>query len=118
MTIDASSGVSNNFGVAFGAYEDQQDVFRINFDLTSSNAYGCPALFMTHDNKEYNFTPLVVPEDKIFNIKIVAEESVCVMYVNGTTAFSNRIYAMNQNPWMIFAEQGTVKFSNIRIYKQ
>ena len=25
---------------------------------------------------------------------------------------------INQNPWMIFADEGTVKFSDIKIYKQ
>jgi beta-fructofuranosidase len=115
MQIDASAA-TKNFGIAFGAYEDQQDSYAIKFDLTANNQYGLPALFMHHGSKEHNFTPLIVPQNKIFDVKIVIEKSVCVIYVNGNVAFTNRISNMNQNPWMIFADEGTVKFSAIKIF--
>lgn len=117
MRIDASQA-DKNFGIAFGAYENQQDSYDIKFDLTSDNQYGIPALFMYHGSKEHNFTPLIVPQNKVFDIKIVLEKSLCVMYVNDNVAFTNRITNMEQNPWMIFADEGTVKFENISIYKQ
>jgi beta-fructofuranosidase len=117
MKIDASQAVKN-FGIAFGAYENQQDTYDIKFDLTADNQYGLPALFMYHGNTEHNFTPLVVPQNKIFNVKIILEKSLCVMYINGNVAFTNRIANMNQNPWMIFADEGRVTFSDIKIFKQ
>lgn len=117
MTIDATNS-TKNFGIAFGAYENQQDTYDLKFDLTSDNAYGIPALFLSHAGKDHNFTPLVVPQDRIFNVKIILEKTLCVMYVNDNVAFSNRISNMNQNPWMIFADQGTVRFENIKIYRQ
>jgi beta-fructofuranosidase len=122
MTIDAS-GATKNFGISFGAYENQQDTYDIRFDLTADNPYGLPALFMYHGSKEHNFTPLIVPDitrghAPLFNVKIILEKSLCVMYINDNVAFTNRISNMNQNPWMIFADEGTVKFSNIKIYKQ
>jgi beta-fructofuranosidase len=117
MTIDASAA-TKSFGIAFGAYENQQDTYDIKFDLTANNQYGLPALFMYHGNKEHNFTPLIVPQNKIFNVKIVLEKSLCVLYINDNVAFTNHISNMNQNPWLIFADEGTVKFENIKIYKQ
>ncbi|MDD3077661.1 MAG: glycoside hydrolase family 32 protein [Paludibacter sp.] len=117
MTINASQ-VTKNFGIAFGAYENQQDTYDIKFDLTAENQYGLPTLFLFHDSKEHNFTPLIVPQNKIFNVKIIIEKSICAMYINNNVAFTNRITNMNQNPWMIFANEGTVKFSDIKIYKQ
>lgn len=117
MKIDASQA-DKNFGISFGACDNQSDTYDILFDLTSGNQYGTPALFMYNDDKERNFTPLIVPDNKIFNVKIVAEKSVCVVYVNNNVAFANRISTMNQNPWMIFADEGTVKFSDIKILKQ
>jgi beta-fructofuranosidase len=117
MTIDASAA-AKNFGIAFGTYENQQDTYDIKLDLTADNQYGLPTLFMYHGNTEHNFTPLVVPQNKIFNVKIILEKSLCVMYINDNVTFTNRITNMNQNPWMIFADGGTVTFSDIKIFKQ
>ncbi|MDR2085959.1 MAG: DUF4975 domain-containing protein [Dysgonamonadaceae bacterium] len=117
MKIDASQA-TKNFGIAFGAYENQEEAYKLTFDLTSDNQYACPALFMYQRGKEYNFTPLIVPQNKIFNVKIIVEKSLCVMYVNNNVAFTNRISNMEQNPWMIFAEEGRVLFSDIKIFKQ
>jgi beta-fructofuranosidase len=113
MTIDAAQ--SNRFGIAFGACGNQGDAYSLTFDLTD-NHYGLPAVFFYKNQKELNFTPLIVPSNKIFDVKIIIEKSVCVMYVNGNVAFTNRISSMNQNPWMIFANEGTVKFSAIKIF--
>jgi beta-fructofuranosidase len=114
MKIDASQA-EKNFGVAFGAFENQEDAYRLTFDTTSDNQYNCTALFMYQRGTEYNFTPLIVPQDKIFNVKIIIEKSLCVMYINDNVAFTNRISNMEQNPWMIFAGEGTVKFFDIKI---
>ncbi|MDR2914343.1 MAG: DUF4975 domain-containing protein [Tannerella sp.] len=124
MTIDASQA-SRDFGIAFGACENQQDVYALSFDLTN-NHWGLPSVFMYHDwiesgknkQEELNFTPLLVPSNKIFNVKIIMEKSICTMYVNNHVAFTNRIYKMHQNPWMIFSKDETVKFSNIKICQQ
>ena len=42
--------------------------------------------------------PLKVPVNKEFDVTIVSENSVCVVYINDEIAFTNRIYKMNQNP--------------------
>jgi beta-fructofuranosidase len=110
MAIDASQA-SKNFGIAFGAYENQQDTYDIKFDLTAS------AMYLYKGNKELNFTPLIVPQNKVFDVKIILEKSLCAMYINDNVAFTNRISNMEQNPLMIFADEGTVKFSDIKIYK-
>lgn len=116
MRIDASQA-QKSFGIAFGAYETQQDTYNLTFDMSSGNTYARPALFMYHANKEYNFTPLIVPTNKQFDIKIIVDKQVCVMYVNGNVAFTNHISNMEKNPWMIFANEGSVTFSDIKIKK-
>lgn len=117
MNIDATQ-TEGEFGIAFGAYENQKEAYKIIFDMSTNNNYGCPALFMKQEGKEYNFTPLIVPENKQFHVKIIVDKQVCVLYVNDNVAFSNHISNMERNPWMIFAEDdGTVQFSDITIYK-
>lgn len=117
MKIDASQA-TKNFGIGFGAYETQQDTYNLTFDMSSSNAYNRSALFMYHTNKEYDYTPLIVPANKQFDVTIIADKQVCVMYINNNVAFTNHIGNMEKNPWMIFADEGTVTFSDIKIFKQ
>ncbi len=117
MHIDASQA-EKGFGIGFAACDNQRSTYNIEFDLTADNADGTPALYMKHWEEEYNFTPLVVPADKQFDVKIIAEKCVCVTYVNNQVAFANRIEDMEQNPWMIYTSSGKVKFSNIKVSKK
>ena len=52
-----------------------------------------------------------------YNVTLLIENSVCVLYVNDKITFTNRIYAMNQNAWGIMSNNGEVTFSNVKIYK-
>jgi beta-fructofuranosidase len=117
MKIDASE--SDHFGFSFGACDDLSEVYSVSFDLTPNNRWNMPSLFMHNETgsnrKELNFTPLVVPENKVFDVKIIIEKSIAVVYVNNNTAFTNRIYKMNQNPWTIFSDNGTIKVTEITI---
>jgi len=123
LSIDASQ--STNFGFFFGACDDLSEVYSIVFDLTSTNQWSIPALFFNKESSfstgsysnELNFTPLIVPENKIFNIKIIIEKSICVVYVNNNVAFTNRIYKMNKNPWSIFVGEGTIDVTNLSVFK-
>jgi len=99
-------------------------VYSIAFDLTSSNRWSLPALFMNKEARnggtgktELNFTPLTVPTNRIFNVKIIIEKSVCVVYVNDHVAFTNRIYKMDQNPWTIYVDQGSITVNGLKVEK-
>jgi beta-fructofuranosidase len=113
MTIDASD--ADRFGLAFDASGTQQTVNKIMFDLTDNNR-GRPGLFMYNGADELNYTPLDVPSTAGFEVTVIAEKSICAVYVNGTMAFTNRIVRMNENPWMIFSDNGTARFSDVRVY--
>lgn len=121
LKIDASQ--SDHFGFSFGACGDMSEVYSISFDLTSSNRWEMPSLCMYQETmeangkKELNFTPLIVPADKQFDVNIVIENSICVVYVNNNVAFTNRLYKMNQNPWAIFSDNGTIKITDMAVSK-
>lgn len=123
MKIDAKE--SDQFGFSFGACDDLSEIYSVKFDLTSTNRWSIPALFMNRETNystgsyinELNFTPLIIPENKIFDVKIIIEKSVCVMYVNSNVAFTNRIYKMDQNPWTIFSDQGKIQVTDLVIHK-
>lgn len=114
MTIDASA--ANKFGIALGACDEQDNINKLELDLTN-NHWGRPCVFMYNNDEEINFTTIDIPDDRKFNITLVIEKSVCTMYINGKTAFTNRIYKMYNNPWMIYSAEGTTLFTDIKIYK-
>ncbi len=123
MQIDATQ--SNKFGFSFGAGGNMSEIYSVTFDLTSTNKWAMPSVFLYKESNystgsyvsELNFTPLLVPDNKVFNVKIIIEKSVCVLYVNDNVAFTNRIYKMDQNPWTIFTDNGYVNVANMTIKK-
>lgn len=61
--------------------------------------------------------PFEISNDEDLEITIIIENSICVVYVNHQIAFTNRIYAMNGNPWGIFADNGKVEFKNLKLHQ-
>lgn len=117
LEIDATQ-TTGTFGIGLGACDEQEDMYAITFDLTENNPYGTAGLFMYNNETELNFTPLIVPENKRFDITLIIEKSVCVLYVNDNIAFTNRIYKMANNPWCLFSNDGAIVVSGMNIYKE
>ena len=55
------------------------------------------------------------PEDNVYNVTIVTDNSVLTMYINGTINYTTRIYGMSQNCWSINSYGGSIKVENITI---
>jgi beta-fructofuranosidase len=123
MKIDATQ--ATKFGFSFGAAGDLSQIYSVLFDQTSTNRWATPTLFLNKESiystgsytNELNSTPLIVPDNKVFNVKIIIEKSICILYVNDNVAFTNRIYRMDQNPWTIFSDNGTIKVTDLSINK-
>ncbi len=60
----------------------------------------------------YNFPR---PADNVYNIDIYTDNSVMVMYVNGTYAYTNRIYGIQKNCWSINNYGGNITVSNVSV---
>lgn len=113
-----ATGDDDLFGFAFGACADKTEVYSIRFDLKNKRLVMSKDDLTRGTNPSQTDVALAVPADRKFDIKIVAEKSVCVLYVNDKAAFSNRIDRMPDNPWAIFTDKGTeVSFSNIKVYE-
>nr|WP_320037675.1 glycoside hydrolase family 32 protein [uncultured Bacteroides sp.] len=116
ITTTVKASTATRFGFEFGAGGARSEVHDLVFDLTSKTL----KLDCIKDGNVLatrTSTPLIIPENKQFKVTIVIENSVCVIYVNGVIALSNRIYQMNQNPWGIFAEGGEAVFSEVALNK-
>lgn len=115
MTIQPEA-TSSNFGITMGACGEQDNTYKISFDLTSNNQYNAPQIILSYEGKELTSNPMLLADYSQLSIELVVEKSILTMYVNNQVAFSARIYSMNKNPWMIFSEDGEVTFSNIQKY--
>ena len=107
---------SSQFGFEFGACGTRNEVFALVFDL-AKNQLRLDKVIKNSAPLNLTQLPLKVPANKEFDVTIVSENSVCVIYINNEIAFTNRIYKMNRNPWVVFADNGEVTFSDLKIFK-
>ena len=114
-----AAGSSTQFGFGFGACGTQNEIYSIVFDL-SNNQIRLEKSIKNGSSSAVISTltqlPLAVPTNKQFDVSIVSENSVCVVYINDEIAFTNRIYKMSQNPWTIFTNNGEVTFSDLKVF--
>lgn len=116
-TIQAGQA-DDTFGFAFGACDERTEVYSLRFDLPNARLVMSQDDWASGTSQTQTSVELPIPADRKFDVKIVIEKSVCVMYVNGQVAFSNRIDKMYGNPWALFTDTGTdISFSNVNLYE-
>ena len=111
---------------------------KINAELTLTNATGT-AGFVFHTNNAGNYykvvfdaandaiigynsnsqettrIPFQVQTNTKYNVEIITEGSVVVLYVNGKTALSNRIYGRENNKWGLISEGQNCSVANLLV---
>ena len=60
----------------------------------------------------YNFSN---PADMTYDITILTDNSVCVVYINDELAYTNRIYGVQKNCWSINCYDGDITVSNLSV---
>ena len=68
-------------------------------------------------NTQMNYLSLWALQDaREFDVEILIEKSVVVVYINDMLVMSNRIYQTDGNPWTIFCDKGEAVFSDLSIH--
>ena len=68
-------------------------------------------------NTQMNYLSLWALQDASeFDVEILIEKSVVVVYINDMLVMSNRIYQTDGNPWTIFCDKGEAVFSDLSIH--
>lgn len=102
------TGSATRCGFEFGASGNRSEVHDLVFDTASRQL----KLDRVVDGTVVETrTSIALPEGNEFDVQIVVENAVCVIYVNGQKALTNRIYQMNRNGWGVFAEGGEATFT-------
>ncbi len=114
-TVSAGASV---FGLSFLDCSDRDETYRVyiedrynilKFDKTVTGEDG------TESRTNINSLNFMHPEDGNYHVTVITDQSVCVVYINGRYAFTNRIYGMQRNPWALFCSDGNVQISNLSI---
>lgn len=59
--------------------------------------------------------PFDFSQSSTYNVSLTINNDVCVMYINDTAAFSNRVYNIGNTNWSMFSDNTDATFSNIQI---
>lgn len=106
---------SKGAGFAFGAESDFLQAYGILLDAGSGSIhYDKRAIADRNTSIANNEVPFVFEYDKPYEIKVVIENEVIVVYVGNQRAFSNRIYAARDKEWGIFSIDGKAEFTDIQ----
>lgn len=55
------------------------------------------------------------PSDNVYDITILTDNSVCVVYINDVLAYTNRIYGMQKNCWSINCYDGNITVNDLNV---
>lgn len=101
-----SLGVEEDFLKGFGIHLDPKEhLLRYDAAMLERIRYANP-------NSKVHFS---FDEGTTYDLKLVIEKDIAVLYMNDKVALSTRIYRMNENKWGLFNIGGEVTFSNIEI---
>lgn len=112
------TGTATKFGFEFGASGNRREVFSLQFDLEENKLELNKVLRLDATSSNIDSVDLPNGTNNEYQVTILVENSVCVIYVNNLIAFTNRIYTMNQNAWGIYSDNGDVTFSDIKIFNK
>jgi beta-fructofuranosidase len=70
------------------------------------------------NGEEVTRIPFIIQQDTAYNVTLIADGSICEVYVDEKTVLSNRIYGREQQTWGLIATDGAAAtFSGLEIKK-
>ncbi|WP_091148668.1 glycoside hydrolase family 32 protein [Mucilaginibacter pineti] len=106
------AAIPQNFGILLGSNTDVSQAYKLGFingnmqsdRVASGNTVTEASIpFSLSTGKDYPF-------------KVVIENSIATLYVNGQTALSTRIYSLQNRQWGIFSTNGSVTVKNLKLF--
>lgn len=110
---------ADRFGISFGRGDDSEkyytlmvnpenaDIRKINFEEEGEQGQG-----FIGNADSYVFD---APQDGIYHITIINDNSVQAMYINDVLAYTNRIYTMPRNCWSVNCYGGALSVSGLNV---
>jgi len=89
---------------------DTGSYYKIVFDLAQSRVVGYNSA-----GQEMTSLPFQFQTNVKYNVEIITEGSVTVLYINGQTTLTNRIYGRDKNKWGLVSEGQNAVFTNLEV---
>jgi beta-fructofuranosidase len=112
VKIRAEVTLTNNSGTAGFVFHtnDAGAYYKIIFDGAQGKIKG-----FNSASQEVARIPFQFQVNTKYNVEIIAEGSVVVLYINGKAALTNRIYGRDKNKWGLIAEGQNAVFTNLQL---
>lgn len=88
-----------------------------NFEILIEPSEGRIAAYRVSGGQTQLINEVPIETQSEYNLDLVLEGSIAVLYIEGEVAFSNRIYDMVNQEWGIIAKGTIADFDNMEIYR-
>lgn len=108
---------NKDFGFMIGACDGFNDFYSLRF-VPSQNKFRFDKVnhsLLTNTTIATNDVPLALNPNTNYNIDIVVENSMVVVYINNIIALSSRIYKASGTNWGIFVDHSNATFNYIGV---
>lgn len=120
ISASMSYAASNkDFGFMIGACDGFENFFSLRF-VPSQNRVSLDKVVrsqITTSTVPYTDAPLTLTPNKVYDIQIVIENSMLVLYVDNAVALSARVYRATGTNWGVFVDNSNATFNNIKVHK-
>lgn len=106
VTLAKASGTT---GFVFHT-NDTGSYYKVILDIANGRISGYNSA-----SQEVTRLPFAFQTNVKYDVEIIAEGSVLVLYINGKVALTNRIYGRDTNKWGIIAEGQSSTISNLQV---
>ncbi|MCR8558845.1 DUF4975 domain-containing protein [Mucilaginibacter sp. BJC16-A38] len=106
------SQVPQSFGILLGAGSVASQTYHLGFQNGNAESDRIASGSTVTEAS----IPFTLAAGTNYALEIVIENSIATMYINGKTALTTRIYAMQGAPWGIYCVNGTATFRNLTKY--
>ncbi|WP_348800023.1 glycoside hydrolase family 32 protein [Flavobacterium adhaerens] len=89
---------------------DSGSYYKIIFDIAQNKIVGYNSA-----SQETTRIPFQFQTNTKYDVEIITEGSVVVLYINGKTALTNRIYGRDKNKWGLLSEGQDAVITNLQI---
>jgi len=113
------SASSKDFGFMIGACDGINDFYSLRF-IPGQNRFSLDKVSrsqITESTIASTDVPFKLSPNVNYDVQIVIENSMLVVYINNEEALSTRIYKATNTTWGIFTDNSTATFGNITVTK-
>ncbi|RVT74351.1 DUF4975 domain-containing protein [Flavobacterium sufflavum] len=103
------TGNTGNTGFVFAADNMSKSYYKIVLEPSNNRIAGY--LVNGTNSVEVTRVPMTIEAGKTYDLDLVCDGSVCIVYVNGKVALSNRIYGMRGQKWGLITQNLNATYS-------